>query len=159
MPRRRFYVSLFIKKDTAYFRTLGHLWKCRNLLFSIWEVLDLKGFPGGSNSKESVCNVGDLGSVPGSGRSPGEEMATHSSILAWRIIVMEETGGLQSMGLQKGHNWATNTLLPLLVWCNTDRYFGFVQKRICYFLNLYYTLNYKFLKAKKETLRSFCLSI
>ena len=62
------------------------------------------GFPGGSNSKESVCNVGDLGSVPGSGRSPGEEMATHSSILAWRIIVMEETGGLQSMGLQKGHN-------------------------------------------------------
>ena len=72
------------------------------------------GFPGGSNSKESVCNVGDLGSVPGSGRSPGEEMATHSSILAWRIIVMEETGGLQSMGLQKGHNLATNTLLQLL---------------------------------------------
>ena len=29
-------------------------------------------FPGGSDSKESVCNVGDLGSVPGLGRSPGE---------------------------------------------------------------------------------------
>ena len=28
-------------------------------------------FPGGSDCKESVCNVGDLGSVPGSGRSPG----------------------------------------------------------------------------------------
>ena len=32
-----------------------------------------KGFPGGSNCKESACNVGDLGSIPGSGRSPGEE--------------------------------------------------------------------------------------
>ena len=30
------------------------------------------GFPGGSNSKESACNVGDLGSTPESGRSPGE---------------------------------------------------------------------------------------
>ena len=31
------------------------------------------GFPGGSDSKESACNAGDLGSIPGSGRSPGEE--------------------------------------------------------------------------------------
>ena len=30
-----------------------------------------------------------------------KEMATHSSILAWKIQRMEETGGLQSMGLQK----------------------------------------------------------
>ena len=29
-------------------------------------------FPGGSDGKESVCNEGDLGSMPGSGRSPGE---------------------------------------------------------------------------------------
>ena len=29
-------------------------------------------FPGGSDGKESACNAGDLGSVPGSGRSPGE---------------------------------------------------------------------------------------
>ena len=31
------------------------------------------GFPGGSEGKESACNVGDLGSIPGSGGSPGEE--------------------------------------------------------------------------------------
>ena len=61
-----------MKKETAYFRTLGHLGKCRNLLFSIWEVLNVTGFLGSSNSKESVCNAGDLGSVPGSGRSPRE---------------------------------------------------------------------------------------
>ena len=30
------------------------------------------GFPGGSDGKESACNVGDLGSIPGSERSPGE---------------------------------------------------------------------------------------
>ena len=85
----------------------------------------IMGFPSGSDSKESICNAGDLGSIPGSGRSPGgghgnplqyswaslvaptiknppamwktciqslgwedpleEGMATHSSILAWRI--------------------------------------------------------------------------
>ena len=43
------------------------------------------GFSGGSEGKESICNVGDLGSIPGLGRSLEEGMATHSSILAWRI--------------------------------------------------------------------------
>ena len=49
-------------------------------------------FPCGSDGKASAYNAGDLGSIPGSGRSPGEEMATHSSILAWKIPWMEETG-------------------------------------------------------------------
>ena len=43
------------------------------------------GFPGGSHGKESACNVGDLGSSPGLGRSVEKGMATHSSIRAWRI--------------------------------------------------------------------------
>jgi len=39
-----------------------------------------------------------------------KEMATHSSILAWKISWTEEPGGLQSMGSQRvRHNWATNT--------------------------------------------------
>ena len=37
-----------------------------------WLLPFLKGFPGGSDGKESACNVGDLGLIPGSGRSPGE---------------------------------------------------------------------------------------
>ena len=38
-----------------------------------------------------------------------KEMATHSSILAWRISWIEEPGGLQSMGLQRvGHDWVTS---------------------------------------------------
>ena len=42
-----------------------------------------------------------------------EGIATHSSILAWRIPWMEEPGGLQSMGPQRvRHDWATNTFTP-----------------------------------------------
>ena len=45
----------------------------------------LQGFPHSSVGKESSCNVGDLGSISGLGRTLEEGMATHSSILAWRI--------------------------------------------------------------------------
>ena len=147
------------------------------------------GFPCGSTGKESACNVGYLGSIPGLGRSPeegkdyplhysglensmdcivhgvakswtwlsdfhftslivpgpfqvalvvknpaanagdqkmplqslGQEdplekgMATHSSILAWRIPWTEQPGRLQSMGLQRvGHDWG-NLAHPLVI--------------------------------------------
>ena len=52
----------------------------------------------GAEVKASACNVGDLGSIPGSGRSLEKEIATHSSILAWRIPWTEELSGLQSTG-------------------------------------------------------------
>ena len=41
-------------------------------------------------------DAGDTASILRSGRSPGEGMATHASILAWRIPWTEEPGGLQS---------------------------------------------------------------
>ena len=41
------------------------------------------GFPGGSEGKESACTAGDLGSIPGLGRSPGGEHG--NLILTWRI--------------------------------------------------------------------------
>ena len=101
------------------------------------------GFPDSSVGKESACNAGDPGSIPGSGRSTGKGigyplqysslvaqlvknplamqetwvqsldwedplekgMATHSSILAWRIQWTEEPGRVQSMGSQRvGHD-------------------------------------------------------
>ena len=73
------------------------------LSFKYVEFILIWGFPGGSDGKVSACNVGDLGLIPGSGRSLGREdplekaMATHSSILAWRIPWTEEPGRLQSM--------------------------------------------------------------
>ena len=39
---------------------------------SLSKYLTIMGFPGGSEDKASACNVGDLGSIPGSGRSAGE---------------------------------------------------------------------------------------
>ena len=49
---------------------------------------------------------GDMGSIPDLERFPGGGgMATHSSILAWRILLTEEPGGLQSIESQRaGHN-------------------------------------------------------
>ena len=41
----------------------------------------LNCFPGGTDSKESTCSAGDPGSIPVSGRSPKEELATHSIML------------------------------------------------------------------------------
>ena len=37
------------------------------------KIIQLMGFPGGSDGIESACNAGDLGSIPGLGRSPREE--------------------------------------------------------------------------------------
>ena len=106
------------------------------------------GFPSGSAGKKSTCSVGNLGLIPGLGRSPGEEkgyplqysclensmdcivhvvtksrtqlsdftftfqfhalekeMATHSSVLAWRIPGTGKPGGLLSMGSHRvGHD-------------------------------------------------------
>ena len=70
-----------------------------------WRGLrNLKSFPGGSDSKESACNAVDLGSIPGSGRSLEEGMATRSNILAWRIPWTEEPGGLHPWGRRVGHD-------------------------------------------------------
>ena len=118
-------------------------------------------FLGSSAGKESTCNAGNPGSIPRSGRSPGEGigyplqyswaslvaqmvknlpamcetwvrsldwedplekgMATHSSILAWKIPWTEEPGRLQSMGLQRvRHNWVTFTLNLFKCFVSSD---------------------------------------
>ena len=61
-----------------------------------WIQLDQPSFSGGSDGKKSACNVGDPGSIPGSGRSPGEGngnplqyscLENHMDKRAWRAIV------------------------------------------------------------------------
>ena len=54
------------------------------------------GFLGDSNGEESACNAGDLGSIPGREDAIAKGMATHSSILPWRIPWTEYPGGLYS---------------------------------------------------------------
>ena len=58
------------------------------------------GFPDNSVGKESACNE-----IPGREDSLKKAMAPHSSTLAWKIPWMEESGGLQSVGLLRvGHD-------------------------------------------------------
>ena len=59
------------------------------------------GLPGGSDGKESACNTRDLNSTPGLEDPLEKGMATHSSILAWRIPWTEEPGGCSPWGRQE----------------------------------------------------------
>ena len=51
---------------------------------------------GGSDSKESACNAGNLGSILGQEHPLEKEMAAHSSIFSWRIPRTEEPSGSYS---------------------------------------------------------------
>ena len=67
----------------------------------LFPSLCVSGFLGDSVVKNPPTNAGhtrDEGSTPGSRRSPGVEMATYSSILAWKIPWTKGHSGLQSMG-------------------------------------------------------------
>ena len=67
------------------------------------------GFPGGSDGKESACDAGDLGLIPGSGRSPGEG---NGKPLQYSCLENPMDGGAWQAvvhGVARvGHNLATN---------------------------------------------------
>ena len=79
-----------IQLSDFHFYFLSHPSGCEVVFhcgFDLHFASDSQGFPGGSDGKEAACNVGELGLIPGLGRSPGEGMGTDSSILAWRICM------------------------------------------------------------------------
>ena len=83
------------------------------------------GFPGGSDCKESTCNAGDLGSVPGLGRSPGEGKGLYSPVfwLGEFHGLYSPWGGKESdtsewLSLQKSH-----MIIPP-IFCSSA---GFIQ--------------------------------
>ena len=102
-------------------------WCLCKLLIDKIVLLFLVGLPRWFSGKESTHNVWDTGSIPESGRSPGEENGNPSSILAWRIPWTEEPGRLQSTSLQSQTRLSTHMLitslhgfhlfLPLLCFC------------------------------------------
>ena len=61
----------------------------------------IRGFPDGSDGKESACSAGDLGSISGWEDRLEEGMATHSSILAWRIPMDREAWWATVHGVAK----------------------------------------------------------
>ena len=72
------------------------------------------GFLSGSAGKESACNVGDVGSIPRSKRSPGERNGNPLQYSCLGNPLTEEPGGLQTMGSQSvGHNLATKPKMSI----------------------------------------------
>ena len=70
---------------------------CRSLL----------GLPWWLSGKEFTCNAGDVGLIPGLGRSPGVGNDYHSSIVAWRIPWTQESGGYSLWGSQRARHYLT----------------------------------------------------
>ena len=90
-----------LRKRIKFFKTE----RLALLSYTIDIQISIAFSPSSSDGTESACNAGDQGSSLGREDSLEREMATHSSILAWRILWTEEPGGLQSVGLQRvGHN-------------------------------------------------------
>ena len=83
-------------------------------------------------SKESTSNegdAGDMGSVPGLGRSPGLEMATHSRNLGWRIPWTKEPGRLRSMGCKESDTTERLTCIQN-VWLEINVLWRRVSKNV-----------------------------
>ena len=91
-------------------------WKNSRMTLNLTEWCCLKihrpsfylGFPGGSEVKASACNTGDLGSIPGSGRSPGEG---YSNPLQYSCLVNPMDGGAwwaTVHGVTKSQTWLSD---------------------------------------------------
>ena len=92
-----------------------------------------QGLPGGSDGKGSVCNSGDLGLIPGLGRSPGEGHGNPLQYLAWRFPGTEEPGRLQSMGSPRVRwDWMTNTFTCLIYSVDHLLWFRHGPRHWCY---------------------------
>ena len=83
------------------FRVASGTWVDDKKFFflKIWD------FPGSSASKESARNVGDLGLIPGSGRSPGEGNGNSLQYSCLENSMDKEPGGIESL---RGASWATD---------------------------------------------------
>ena len=73
------------------------------------------GFPGGSDGKESACNAGDPGSIPGSGRFPGEGNGNPLQYSCLEISM--DRGALQATvyGVAKSQTRLNNTTISKIM--------------------------------------------
>ena len=107
---------------------------CQHRNFLIWGPDVIMGFPGDSVVKNLPANARDAREaslIPEWGRYLEEEMATHSSILAWKVPWSEEPGELQSTGSQSPDTTEhTHTMsLGFVFYC----YFFFFLPSFLYF--------------------------
>ena len=97
-------MSLMSPALASRFFTTSATWEALKGLLSYNEVIKLNykvtemGFPGGSEVMNLPANAGDVGSILCWEDPLEKEVASHSSILAWRVLWTEEPGKLQSRG-------------------------------------------------------------
>ena len=85
------FITIFQSLDVLYI-TSSHIPMCSSMIFE---------FPKWHSDKQSTCNARDTwyaGSVPGSGRLPGERNSNPLHILAWKILWTEEPGSYSPWG-------------------------------------------------------------
>ena len=112
-----FLAELFFFFLKHYYRIKRQFW-FQNYFNSQWPTIfhhlwNYGFFPQTSVNKESACNAGDPGLIPGLERSLEKKMVTYSSILAWRIPWIEEPGRLHTVcGVARvGQDLVTKPLL------------------------------------------------
>ena len=92
------------------------------LLEILLENLGSGSFPDGSDGKESTCNVGNLGSVPGSGRSPGE--GNGNPLQCGESNGQGSLDGYSLQGHKQPDTTERLTLLPIVLrLCDVIRHF------------------------------------
>ena len=97
-----FVISFYLLK--AFWR----VWLYHKMLYLFSFCSIAFGFPGGSDGKESTCNAGDLGSIPGLGRSPGGGNGYSCQYSCPENSMVRGAWWLQSTGLQRvRHDWTT----------------------------------------------------
>jgi len=85
-----------------------------NLVLKTMSLNCIIGLPGWHSGKESAWNAGDVSSIPGWEDPLEKEIATHSSILAWKIPGTEDPEVLQSTGSQKSWTWLSDKITTKL---------------------------------------------
>ena len=102
----------WINKKSVIIKTALWFWQFSSLAINIVEIAypygyfffhcySLSALPGSSDGKESTWNTRDTGSIPGLGRSPGDQNGNPLKYSYWRILWTEEPGALQSTGSQR----------------------------------------------------------
>ena len=77
------------------------MWKLKHRKFKLLKITQQLGFPCGLTGKESACNAGDLGSIPGLKRSPGEGKG-------YPLQYLENSMDYMVHGVTKSQTWLSN---------------------------------------------------
>ena len=100
--------------------------------------MDFRGFPGGSDGRESACNAGDLGSIPGSGRSPGQGNGTPLQYSCLKNSMDRGAWWAVVHGVANAaHNWVANTHILIIICLNVDVFESILLPNLLSFLVIY----------------------